>query len=78
MDGSAVAQDGFFQGYNGWTWGAISCQAIGGLIVALVVKCVTVWIPCLFVLHISKRMVTFQICRQHLEGIRYFIIHHTI
>ncbi|KAJ3109208.1 hypothetical protein HDU97_008607 [Phlyctochytrium planicorne] len=38
MDGEKVFEDGFFQGYTGWTWGAIACQAIGGLIVALVVK----------------------------------------
>ncbi|KAI9017627.1 nucleotide-sugar transporter-domain-containing protein [Gaertneriomyces semiglobifer] len=38
MDGDLVRADGFFQGYTRWTWGAISCQAIGGLIVALVVK----------------------------------------
>ncbi|KAI8846195.1 nucleotide-sugar transporter-domain-containing protein [Chytridium lagenaria] len=37
-DGKKVAADGFFQGYTAWTWGAILCQAIGGLIVALVVK----------------------------------------
>ncbi|TPX78360.1 hypothetical protein CcCBS67573_g00413 [Chytriomyces confervae] len=38
MDGAAIADNGFFQGYTAWTFGAISCQAIGGLIVALVVK----------------------------------------
>ncbi|KAI8617353.1 UDP-N-acetylglucosamine transporter-like protein [Chytriomyces sp. MP71] len=38
LDGSKIAQDGLFQGYTRWTFGAIACQAIGGLIVALVVK----------------------------------------
>ncbi|KAI8823047.1 nucleotide-sugar transporter-domain-containing protein [Fimicolochytrium jonesii] len=38
MDGEVIREGGFFQGYNAWTWGAIMCQAIGGLIVALVVK----------------------------------------
>ncbi|KAJ3223648.1 hypothetical protein HDU78_011239 [Chytriomyces hyalinus] len=38
MDGAAIADNGFFEGYTAWTFGAISCQAIGGLIVALVVK----------------------------------------
>jgi UDP-sugar transporter A1/2/3 len=37
-DGAAVRQHGFFHGYDAWTWGAIACQAIGGLIVAAVVK----------------------------------------
>jgi solute carrier family 35 (UDP-sugar transporter), member A1/2/3 len=37
-DGSAIAQDGFFAGYNGVVWAAIACQAIGGLLVALVVN----------------------------------------
>jgi solute carrier family 35 (UDP-sugar transporter), member A1/2/3 len=37
-DGSAIAKDGFFAGYNGVVWAAIVCQAVGGLLVALVVK----------------------------------------
>ena len=37
-NGQQVLQDGFFYGYNFWTWAAIICQAIGGLIVAMVVK----------------------------------------
>lgn len=38
MDGEAVRQNGFFHGYNTWAYGAILAQALGGLIVALVVK----------------------------------------
>ncbi|KAJ3071140.1 hypothetical protein HDU98_005788 [Podochytrium sp. JEL0797] len=38
MDGSTVLSEGFFYGYNGWTYGAIACQALGGLLVSLVVK----------------------------------------
>jgi solute carrier family 35 (UDP-sugar transporter), member A1/2/3 len=38
IDGTRVWRDGFFAGYDCWTWGAIACQAIGGLIVAAVVK----------------------------------------
>jgi UDP-sugar transporter A1/2/3 len=38
VDGDIVYKHGFFFGYNSWTWGAILCQAIGGLIVAVVVK----------------------------------------
>jgi solute carrier family 35 (UDP-sugar transporter), member A1/2/3 len=37
-DGSAIARDGFFAGYNGVVWAAIVCQAVGGLLVAMVVK----------------------------------------
>ncbi|CAG8775139.1 15361_t:CDS:1, partial [Acaulospora morrowiae] len=37
-DGSGVGKNGFFHGYNPVVIAAISCQAIGGIIVALVVK----------------------------------------
>ncbi|CAG8639523.1 15634_t:CDS:1 [Cetraspora pellucida] len=37
-DGSTVWEKGFFFGYNFTVIGAIACQAIGGIIVALVVK----------------------------------------
>ena len=37
-DGAAIASQGFFQGYSPMTWAVITCQAVGGLIVAVVVK----------------------------------------
>ncbi|KAJ3321549.1 hypothetical protein HDV06_004085 [Boothiomyces sp. JEL0866] len=36
-NGAEIRENGFFYGYNAWTWGAISCQALGGIIVAIVV-----------------------------------------
>ncbi|KAL1925472.1 uncharacterized protein VTP21DRAFT_355 [Calcarisporiella thermophila] len=36
--GDKVMNDGFFYGYNPIVWAAILCQALGGIIVALVVK----------------------------------------
>lgn len=37
-DGREIARDGFFAGYNGVVWSAIVCQAVGGLLVAVVVN----------------------------------------
>jgi UDP-sugar transporter A1/2/3 len=36
--GTEISKNGFFHGYNKYTWAAIFCQALGGLIVAMVVK----------------------------------------
>ncbi|KAJ3313852.1 hypothetical protein HDV04_001413 [Boothiomyces sp. JEL0838] len=36
-NGAEIRENGFFYGYNAWTWGAIACQALGGIIVAIVV-----------------------------------------
>lgn len=38
FDRQIIHEKGFFYGYTGWTWSAILCQAVGGLIVAMVVK----------------------------------------
>lgn len=38
QDYEIVAAQGFFQGYNAFTWIVIVLQAVGGLIVALVMK----------------------------------------
>jgi solute carrier family 35 (UDP-sugar transporter), member A1/2/3 len=38
MDGPQIRSLGFFHKYNIWTIFAILCQALGGLIVAVVVK----------------------------------------
>jgi len=37
-DGSKIAQDGFLQGYSSLVWGVILLQAVGGLVVAAVLK----------------------------------------
>ena len=37
-DGEAIAKTGFFAGYNWIVWAAIICQAMGGVIVALVIN----------------------------------------
>lgn len=37
-DGSAISKEGFFVGYNWVVWMAITFQAVGGLLVALVVN----------------------------------------
>jgi solute carrier family 35 (UDP-sugar transporter), member A1/2/3 len=38
LDAAKVQQNGFFYGYNGTVWSVILLQAVGGLVVAVVVK----------------------------------------
>ncbi|KAJ3311645.1 hypothetical protein HDV04_003909 [Boothiomyces sp. JEL0838] len=38
FDGETVLENGYFYGYNGWTWVAIFLHALGGITVALLVK----------------------------------------
>jgi UDP-galactose transporter len=37
-DGSAIAKYGFFDGYNAVVWTSVTFQALGGVLVALVVN----------------------------------------
>ena len=37
-DGDEIARDGFFVGYNSVVWTAISLQAVGGVLVAIVIQ----------------------------------------
>ncbi|MEE6517345.1 hypothetical protein FKM82_027512 [Ascaphus truei] len=37
-DRKRVSQDGFFQGYNNLTWAVVIMQALGGLVIAVVIK----------------------------------------
>nr|XP_033772118.1 UDP-N-acetylglucosamine transporter [Geotrypetes seraphini]XP_033772119.1 UDP-N-acetylglucosamine transporter [Geotrypetes seraphini]XP_033772120.1 UDP-N-acetylglucosamine transporter [Geotrypetes seraphini]XP_033772121.1 UDP-N-acetylglucosamine transporter [Geotrypetes seraphini] len=37
-DGERVSQNGFFQGYNHFTWIVVALQALGGLVIAAVIK----------------------------------------
>mmetsp|Transcript_97081 Transcript_97081/g.257958 ORF Transcript_97081/g.257958 Transcript_97081/m.257958 type:complete len:404 (-) Transcript_97081:77-1288(-) len=37
-DGAAIKQNGVFQGYNTTVWAVVFCQALGGLLVAAVMK----------------------------------------
>ena len=38
QDGAAIARDGFFQGYTPLVWGCVLNGALGGILVAVVVK----------------------------------------
>ncbi|XP_029473806.1 UDP-N-acetylglucosamine transporter isoform X2 [Rhinatrema bivittatum] len=38
FDGDRVSQNGFFQGYNKLTWTVVALQALGGLVIAAVIK----------------------------------------
>ncbi|XP_073499159.1 UDP-N-acetylglucosamine transporter isoform X2 [Phyllobates terribilis] len=37
-DGDRVSKEGFFQGYNNLTWTVVALQALGGLVIAAVIK----------------------------------------
>jgi len=38
IEGEHIAKTGFFAGYNSVVWLAITCQALGGVVVAMVIK----------------------------------------
>lgn len=38
IDGEKISHEGFLQGFDEWTWAVVTAQAIGGLIVAAVLK----------------------------------------
>lgn len=39
QDGPSISTHGFFAGYNSIVWVVIALQALGGLVVAVVIKC---------------------------------------
>lgn len=85
QDAAAVKIHGFFGGYNSIVWTVIIVQAVGGLIVATVVKVCSL-VHTLSVPHVEKKTIrshfprvfksTSSVCGQRIESLCHIVFHY--